>query len=157
MLPLMFMSRTHPRHRRQATALATGAILLLIIAAQSEASKPPDWQHTVPLTATAWERIPAESETPLPAFFHQELLPDHPFAPCATWENGGLTWEFVPQEGGEGFWATAVWRPVWSFCGFPEPYPKLPVGRRLSIQPRAWQEWRATHATNPTAESDQAP
>ena len=40
----------------------------------------------------------------------------YPDAPCATWENGGLTWSYLNELTG---WGTVVWLPVHRFCGIP--------------------------------------
>lgn len=76
--------------------------------------------------------IAAEEQDYLKLFaFEESELADHPFttAPCATWENGGLGWHLIPEIVDDEItekWVVAVWRPIWNFCGFPEPYPDKP-------------------------------
>lgn len=51
----------------------------------------------------------------------------HPDAPCATWENGGLVWEYyVFQRPAQPSWVAVVGQPEFRFCGFPRPIPAKP-------------------------------
>ena len=73
---------------------------------------------------------------------YAEALPE---APCATWENGGLTWDFFEDhpEAKLG-WSVSVWIPIYRFCGFPLPYPEKPLSTQFSRAPEEWVIWKAT-------------
>lgn len=73
---------------------------------------------------------------------YAEALPE---APCATWENGGLTWRYLEDrpEAKLG-WCASVWLPIYRFCGFPRPYPRKPVSTRFSGAPEEWVIWKST-------------
>lgn len=73
---------------------------------------------------------------------YAEVLPE---APCATWENGGLTWSFnedIPSM--KLGWGASVWKPIYRFCGFPLPYPQKPTQTRIENAPREWVIWKST-------------
>ncbi|MCY4106670.1 MAG: hypothetical protein OXG02_08195 [Chloroflexi bacterium] len=73
---------------------------------------------------------------------YAEVLPE---APCATWENGGLTWSYhenIPSM--KLGWGTSVWLPIFRFCGFPLPYPQKPTQTKIDYAPREWVTWKST-------------
>ncbi len=93
-----------------------------------------------------------------PASYPQyaEVLPE---APCATWENGGLTWSFFEDiPSAKLGWGASVWLPIYRFCGFPLPYPQKPTQTKIENAPREWVIWKSTQmAGTPTPEPTSSP
>lgn len=72
-----------------------------------------------------------------------EAFPD---APCATWENGGLTW--FKHEGDEE-WAVRVRFSDYRLCGFPSSQPDKPTEPTMEWPPDEEVSERATEITLP--------
>ena len=73
---------------------------------------------------------------------YAEVLPD---APCATWENGGLSWSFFEDIPSMKLgWGASVWLPIYRFCGFPLPFPQKPTQTKIDDAPREWVTWKST-------------
>ena len=73
---------------------------------------------------------------------YAEVLPE---APCATWENGGLSWSFFEDTPSMKLgWGASVWIPIYSLCGFPLPYPQKPTQTKTDNAPREWMIWKST-------------
>ncbi|MCY3836171.1 MAG: hypothetical protein OXF83_07015 [Anaerolineaceae bacterium] len=73
--------------------------------------------------------------------------------PCATWENGGLAWQYLDAEAVQD-WVAGIWQGPWRFCGIPRPYPELPDQEAYVQAPPEWEEWQEQHNANmiqPTA------
>ena len=79
-------------------------------------------------------------ETAFPQY--AAVLPD---APCATWENGGLSWSYREDLPNIRLgWVASLWLPIYRFCGFPLPYPEKPTQTRIENAPRDWVDWKMT-------------
>ena len=93
-----------------------------------------------------------------PASYPQyaEVLPE---APCATWENGGLTWSFLEDTATMKLgWGASLWLPIYRFCGFPLPYPQKPAQTKRENAPREWAIWKSTQmAGTPAPEPTSSP
>ena len=55
-------------------------------------------------------------------------------APCATWENGGLTWLFFHMPADLG-WVVEVAQPDYRFCGISVPHPAKPMLEPMKLTP----------------------
>ena len=57
-----------------------------------------------------------------------EMFPEGISPPCATWENGGLHWEYGVAN--TDWWGVWVEMPRFRYCGVPRPFPPKPYRSR---------------------------